>query len=261
MTIVECYAWRLRERAKARKFVVERQLHDQKFQDKLTKNRDAETKEVHKQFKRFFQVMNKDEYDDFLKGLALEKQMQHRIIQLQNYRKKGITTLAEAKRYEEEKARRDEEKRKEKNSVYSNRKAKKMPLDLTGQAGVDMLTKQERKLCEDFHMLPNQYLLAKEALMREYVNSSDLNLVRDRVRSLVDMEASKIDKVFTFLFQVGWINNRAHRGQPDAVQSPGSVKPQVSGAQVSPNQMQRTPVPTQPQPQYANSASKKRGRD
>lgn len=40
------------------RFVVERNLHDQRLQDRLNKTRDPETKEMHKQYKRFFQIMN-----------------------------------------------------------------------------------------------------------------------------------------------------------------------------------------------------------
>jgi len=259
MALVECYAYRLRERAKARKFVVERGLQDQRAQEKLNKSRDPETRDAHKQFKRFYSIMNSEEYEDFLQGIAKEKQIQSRIAQLQNYRRKGITTLADAKKYDEEKARRDADKQKEKSNFY-NRKQRKQPLDLTGQAGVDLLTRQERKLCEEFHMLPTQFMLAKEALLRDYVNTNDLNLSRDRVRSLVDLEPAKLDKVFGFLVQVGWANNRAHRGGPDPsnAQSPaGAMKGAVNPTQPLAPRPAVNSQYAQPQPQ----AAKKRGRE
>jgi len=50
------------------------------------------------------------------------------------------------------------------------------------------------------HLLPNQYMLAKEAILREYVNTPDLTLAKDRVRTLVALGITFRNRLFSFDF-------------------------------------------------------------
>lgn len=120
-TLLECYYARLKEREKARRFVVERQLHDQKLQEKIVKARDPEQKAANAQYKRFLQILRPEvrnrftyscpshapqQYEDFVNGIAKEKKIQAQLEKLQNYRRNGISTLVEAAAYDEELRRR-----------------------------------------------------------------------------------------------------------------------------------------------------------
>eukprot|EP01128_Nolandella_sp_AFSM9_P007920 TRINITY_DN4501_c0_g1_i1.p1 TRINITY_DN4501_c0_g1~~TRINITY_DN4501_c0_g1_i1.p1 ORF type:complete len:534 (+),score=89.88 TRINITY_DN4501_c0_g1_i1:100-1602(+) len=221
-SIVLSYDWKLRERARARKFVVERRLHDTKYQDKISKMRDPESAKAHNKLKHFMQVFsNGKDYEQFLSGRAKQARLMADIVRLQTYRKRGITSLEEGKTYDEEKKRREMDRNGDQN-VYSNKLKRKQskPLDLSGQDGVELLTKQEKLLCESFHLRPQQYFVCKEAILREYVQSGNAVLAKGRAQQLVDMEPSKIDKVYSFLIHVGWVNNQQHSSSQQRVPVP-----------------------------------------
>lgn len=99
------------------------------------------------------------------------------------------------------------EKQREKNSSAAARKLQRkltQPLDVSGQPGyvraqraarlirisVELLSKQERKLCEEFHITPTQYALAKEALVTEYNLNEAVYVSAERARQLVPLGAS-----------------------------------------------------------------------
>jgi len=263
-TLLECYTARLHERMRARRFVVERGLHDQKLQSQKAASRSAESKWAHSQYKRFQQILPPDEYERLLNGIAKEKRLQEEIERFQNYRRNGITTLVEAQEYEEELKRRDADRKKDR-STYQRKLQRKQqaPLDLTGQAGVELLTKQERKLCEDHHVLPSQYFLAKEAMIREYLTAPEQAfLTKEKARLLTDIEPGKLEKIYAFIVQSGWLNNRAHKadtsargGQPPPTGAPAPSQYNPT-QQHQPQQQQQQPAPGSAHP----SAGKKRQR-
>jgi len=102
----------------------------------------------------------------------------------------------------------------------------------------------ERKLCEDFHILPQQYLLAKEAMIREYSIAPDLMLTRDKARTLTDLDPLKLEKIHNFLYAVGWINSRGHKSDaPVQTQRP-------------PGSTHQAPLPAAPAP-YPQAGKKR----
>jgi len=107
---------------------------------------------------------------------------------------------------------------------------KAQPLDLSGTPGTDILSDQERELCEHAHLLPNDYVLIKEALLREYVKTGELpSLKIEQLAGVVaTQDLGKVKAVFEFLQQVGWINNRHHTSQP--AKKPKSPPPDSTGA-------------------------------
>jgi len=208
MRVLEIHNYRLQCRKKWREFVVGRNLHDINLQQKLARSRNKEQREVHKTLKRFIQILEPDVYEEFIQGLAREKQLRHRITQLQNYRKKGIRTLDEINEYEEEKKQRATEKSRDKYRKLALLKSQ--PLDLSGHPGVDILSDQERELCEHAHLLPHDYVLVKEALLREYVKNGELpsQKIEQLAGVVTSQDFGKVKTVFEFLQQVGWINIR-----------------------------------------------------
>lgn len=74
--------------------------------------RTKEHREIYNTYRRYLQIMSPEEYEAFTKGLADQKALEARILQLQEHRKKGITSLAEANRYDEETSSRETEKSK-----------------------------------------------------------------------------------------------------------------------------------------------------
>lgn len=207
LKMLEVYNYRLDIRRKRCTFVVEKNLHDKKALERQTKSRTRDHQELYNLHRRFLQVMSPEEYEQFTRGLAEQKTLEARIGQLQEHRKKGITSLAEASRFDDEQSSRESEKSKP--SRYWNKKnvARRMnqPMDLEGQPGYSLLSEQEKEMCRHSHILPHQYFLAKEAFMREYVKTGD---VSKSTTSLLDTD--KANRIMDFMQEAGWINNAAH---------------------------------------------------
>jgi transcriptional adapter 2-alpha len=48
-------------------------------------------------------------------------------------------------------------------------------LDVTGKPSVDLLSDKERDLCSALRLYPEQYLVIKETMIREFLKSNMLN--------------------------------------------------------------------------------------
>jgi transcriptional adapter 2-alpha len=235
LQMLKCYNYRLEIRKKRCAFVVEKNLHDTKALERQSKLRTKEHRELYNSYRRYLQIMSPDEYEAFTRGLADQKALETRILQLQEHRKKGITSLAEAGRYDEEASSRDTEKAK---GRYWNKKnmSRRMnqPMDLEGQPGFNLLSDQERELCKNSHILPHQYFLCKETLMREYVKSGDV--IKN---TPCQLETEKAQKVFEFMQEAGWINNHHHTVAQQLPDAPDTKPPNTSQQQPQPQQQQQ----------------------
>jgi hypothetical protein len=233
-------------RKKRSEFVVDKNLHDTKALERQSKMRTKEHREVYNTNRRYLQIMSPEEYEAFTRGLADQKALEMRILQLQEHRKKGITSLAEASRYDEEALSRDTEKTK---GRYWNKKnvSRRMnqPMDLDGQPGYNLLSDQERELCRNSHILPHQYFLCKETLMREYVKSGDVTK-----NTPCQLEAEKAQKVFEFMQEAGWINNNNHTVAQQLPDAPDTKPPTTNTPQQQQQHQQQLleKQPQQPQP-------------
>ncbi len=111
MQLLQLYNWKLDRRAQRRQFVLDHGLHDLKKIAALEKKRTKEEKEVYTKTKKYLQLTTNEDYDEWVKGLVIEKQLKERIQQLQEYRRMGCHTLAEGEVYEKEKKARETAKR------------------------------------------------------------------------------------------------------------------------------------------------------
>jgi len=244
LKMLRCYNYRLDIRKKRCAFVVEKNLHDTKALERQSKMRTKEHREIYNTNRRYLQILTPEEYEAFTRGLADQKALESRILQLQEHRKKGITSLAEASRYDEEALSRDTEKSK---GRYWNKKnvSRRMsaPMDLDGQPGYNLLSDQEKELCRNSHTLPHQSILCKETLMREYVKSGDVNK-----NTPCQLEAEKAQKIFEYMQEAGWINNNIHT-VPQQLPDAPDTKPPTTNApqQQQQQQQQRQPQQTQQQ--------------
>jgi len=210
LSLLECYNERLEIRYKTREFVVEKRLHDSPYLSKLEKARTPEQSNIYQQYKRYVQFMTLEEYESFVQGAANQKKLEQRVQKLQGYRMKGICSLLEARHYEQELAVREKDKNKAKlgRKKTSHHRRSAEPLNLEGQPGFQLLSAQEQGLCKNYHIIPQQYMLIKQALLKEYLKAGDLT--RATATQLLNIETEKAGKIFDFLQEAGWINNRFH---------------------------------------------------
>jgi len=106
--MLEVYYWKLEERERRKRFILERGLLDlRKQQKKRTGPNAKEERELHQQFRLLARFWSQEEHDEYMKSLVNERRTRRKIEQLQGYRKLGMVTFAEVSVYEEERRRRE----------------------------------------------------------------------------------------------------------------------------------------------------------
>ena len=100
LRIIDIYNGKLDERERRKKFVIERGLLDYKHHQQLERRRPKDERELVSQMRPFARFQSAAEHNEFVEGLLTAMRLRKRIATLQNYRKNGIRTLAEADEYE-----------------------------------------------------------------------------------------------------------------------------------------------------------------
>ena len=81
-----------------------------------------------------------------------------------------------------------------------------IPLDLATLPGVELLSKQEKELCVTNRMLPVQFLMVKQQLMKLSQERGKSNPIkRAEVRTMFKIEPIKVLRVYELLCQSGYV--------------------------------------------------------
>jgi len=211
--ILEIYNAKLLERYEKRKFVIENNIIDLKKVQAAERKRPKEDRDLMANFNVFMQLMPKPEFDEILNGLLEENATRRRIEELKHYRSIGLKTVHEIEQFENEKRKKEDKKGKIIAETVRARygkdikleKGKKLTLlDISGFPCYDILSIKEREFCGFLRLYPQQYILIKETLVREYLKTGHVK--RAVARSLVKIDVNKINKIFDFMECNGWIN-------------------------------------------------------
>uniref|UniRef100_A0A7S4MA68 Transcriptional adapter n=1 Tax=Vannella robusta TaxID=1487602 RepID=A0A7S4MA68_9EUKA len=219
------YNQKIEKRVENRNFVVQHQLHDLKRMQHKDRRRSKETKTIYKRTRKLLQFVEIEEHEEFVKDLAAENVIRKRINDLLEYRKKGIRSMIDASNYDSLCRRRETQARKqrrESSNIYGYPERSKergsrwlnrdkdpdapqpVEVDISNAPGYDLLSLGERQLCESLYLYPSQYMIIKDALVKEYLKTG--NLQKSTARFLVKIDVNKTSQVFDFLEQAGWIN-------------------------------------------------------
>lgn len=109
LRILEIYNAKLDEREVRKSFVIERGLLDYKRLLSMERKRPREEREVYEAFRPFARFNTPAEHEDLVRGIILEQRLRKRIAQLQEYRRNGIRSLAEAQEYEAARRKREQQ--------------------------------------------------------------------------------------------------------------------------------------------------------
>jgi transcriptional adapter 2-alpha len=107
LKILEIYNAKLDERERRKSFVIERGLLDYKRLLAIERRRPRDEREIYDAFRPFARFNTPQEHEDLVRGVILEQRLRKRIAQLQEYRRNGIRSLAEAHEYDVLKRKRD----------------------------------------------------------------------------------------------------------------------------------------------------------
>ncbi|OJJ46693.1 hypothetical protein ASPZODRAFT_132810 [Penicilliopsis zonata CBS 506.65] len=106
MTVVDIYNSRLTARTERKKILFEHNLLEYRKNTALEKKRTKEERDLLNKAKPFARMMNRDDFDEFCKGLEYEHNLRLAITQLQEWRQMGIGDLKTGEKYEQEKQQR-----------------------------------------------------------------------------------------------------------------------------------------------------------
>ena len=114
--IVELYNRKLDERARRKKFILERNLLDFKKQQGFERRRLREEREIFALMRPFARFHSAAEHEEFVKGMIQERKHRKTIEVYQHWREMGLRTIAEGQMYDLKKRKREDQEKLRKSS-------------------------------------------------------------------------------------------------------------------------------------------------
>ncbi|TMW64388.1 hypothetical protein Poli38472_013010 [Pythium oligandrum] len=242
LKVIEIYNAKLDERARRKKFVVERGLLDYKKHQQSERRRPKDEREIIAQLRPFARFQSPKEHEEFVNGLITAMRLRKQILLLQEYRKNGVRTLAEAELYDVEKKKRETEQALQKqresasylyesarpysggrdrasrlasrgseanggDSVDDASRSRAAAFDIDGTPGSHLLTPKEKELCVKLKLLPKHYLVIKDALVRECYRLG--YLTEQTAKDIVKIDVNKTGQIYEFFVNCGWVRKEA----------------------------------------------------
>lgn len=187
--------------------------------------------------RKFAQLMKPNAHEKLIQSIIYQKELESRIQSLQEYRNYGLRYMKDALFYEKQKRRRmrtkktrtyklDEVVMHGENAlgcqVWLQRQLSKkkthplpipalparkvaQPLNISGLPGCDNLTEDEKELCSNVRITPNDYLGCRTILQEESFRSNGVKL--QTARSLLKIDVNRTKKLYDFLINKGQIKN------------------------------------------------------
>ncbi|KAJ2597417.1 Transcriptional adapter ada2, partial [Coemansia sp. RSA 1722] len=231
--VLRIYNNKLDRRLYRKGFIFDRGLLEYRKNQSIEKKRPKDERDLLNKIKVFARMQTKDDYDRFSSGLLNEHVLRQRITQLQEWRRNGVTTLADGAQFEVEKSQRlsrrattlrDSANLLERLQKIASTRAirdsgtpdpltpgsQKHPIrkltnsfDIESADGMELLSEGEREMCLQLHIFPHPYLIIKESMLSEYARNGHLS--RRQARDLIKIDSGKSDTLYDFFVENGWI--------------------------------------------------------
>lgn len=79
--------------------------------------------------------------------------------------------------------------------------------DMESRPGVELLSAKEISLCETLKIVPHQYMIVKEAMLRMSLRNGQLR--KKEARAAIKIDHTKVSKIYDYLLGCGWIRGGA----------------------------------------------------
>ncbi|KAL0481300.1 hypothetical protein AKO1_012753 [Acrasis kona] len=226
LDILRLYDYKLAEREKRKKFAIERNIIDWKKTQTNEKKKNKEERDIVNKYRPFARFVSQEDFDDLMVHVIKEKQLRQRIEQLQAWRTRGISTIEGGELHEKKnngtaavnkhRSRSSVKKEDFVNLVSPSLENKNNNSNAFAQQenmfiGAELLSSKEREFCVELRMLPNQYILCKDALTRESFRQGFLS--KSTAMSLLsDLEQNKVSKLYDYFVVCGWVTSPHQSG-------------------------------------------------
>ncbi|ODN97399.1 transcriptional adapter 2-alpha [Cryptococcus wingfieldii CBS 7118] len=268
LAMMDIYFTRLDKREDAKEIIFDRGLTEYRAIQAHDKKLSKEERDLIHRFKPFAKFQTADDFETLIEGLIYEQALRKRISELQEYRRMGITTAAEADAYDNVKLTRamDYPPQKIGDVLPTGARANAgqhrylhgatstpppdiktrdvtpralpvvgrkppAPLNLANSASLDLLSSEEQSLCSTIRVLPKPYLTIKELYIRENERRQGL-LRRREARKMLSIDVNKSGKIFDFMVQNGMLL-LAYEPQGKKTKEPEGIVGQVQMSQTN----------------------------
>ena len=229
-SIIRIYNAKLTERDKRKKFVIAHGLIDFKRQQAADKRRSKSERELVGRLRMFARFQTPAEHEALVDGLIKAQRLREQINNLKLFRKMGIKSLEQARQYEIDRKKRENDKNKNKfdsnlpNSKSSavNRRSRGdldeaaevskkgssgstlyatidgTRVDISASPNAELLSKEELELCVELPLLPAHYMAAKDAIIREAFRSG--TVTKEGITRVIKLDANSVksDQIYDF---------------------------------------------------------------
>ncbi|WFD36459.1 Transcriptional adapter ada2 [Malassezia cuniculi] len=231
LTILDMYRERLDRRIRLKGFIFERNLVDYRRNTAIERRRHKEERELLGRIKHFATLQTAEDFETFYAGLCYEEALKRTIKQLQQYRRMGVSTVAEAAQYDKDAAERTKRQlaAAEGNLAFpsvaphtgrgrARERAQsgveddwttpddrsEEPFSFATAPGIQLLSPEEQQLCSALHILPQPYLLLKSALLT-FDCAHDRELALEHWQKLIHVGPKKLERVYDFFYAQGYV--------------------------------------------------------
>ena len=228
MDVLTSYHCMLQEREKRSDFIVDRKLLKWKVQQKFQRTLPyEEDRRMLQRLRPILQVMERDRWDALVDGMLKETSLRRAIAYYGDLRRDGIRTerevddyYARARKRGKYQTRRDQPSGppaiydgptslaassagSSANSKRYQNVAVLQPVDMAALRNLEILGQAERRLAADLYLTPDEFLRAKEAMMREYCRAGFLG--RSDVKNLTPVDGLAATLIYDFLVENNWV--------------------------------------------------------
>lgn len=235
LMVLDMYSDLLDRRQQKKAFLFERNLVDYRRIVAGERRRPKEERDLLARIKHFATMQTAADFEELYHNLCYEEALKRTVRQLQHYRRMGITTFAEAARYDKEAAERTKRQleaaegslsglsggnaavaggsgahagrvRHRERSVSSADNARDGDaFSFATAPGIQLLTRDEQQLCSALHILPEPFLMLKTALLTYgYMHCGALT--RERCEQLFrHISPRKMARVYQFFHERGYL--------------------------------------------------------
>lgn len=242
LAVLDIYNDHLDRRAFKKRFLFERNIIDYRRLVASERRRPKEERDLLARIKHFATLQTAADFEELFHNLCYEEALKKTIRQLQQYRRMGITTFAEAARYDRELAERTKRQLeaaeghlslhaasstgRSRHRERSQSVAEKSPDDefaFASAPSIQLLTRDEQQLCSALHILPQPFLVLKAALLT-YSYAHHRALTLQHCEQLFAIDPRKLAHVYDFFRDKGYLQavNMASTSRAGAFSAPAS---------------------------------------
>lgn len=224
LAVLDIYNDHLDRRAWKKRFLFERNIIDYRRLVAAERRRPKEERDLLARIRHFATLQTAADFDELFHNLCYEEALKKTIRQLQQYRRMGITTFAEAAKYDRELAERTKRQLeaaeghlslhattssgRTRHRERSQSVADKGPDDefsFASAPSIQLLTRDEQQLCAALHILPQPFLVLKAALLT-YSYAHHRALTLQHCEQLCAIDPRKLAHVYDFFRDKGYLH-------------------------------------------------------